>query len=47
MAGSSSGMDITETPPSDRVKKGIVLARERHPVFPESSVWKISGSQAT
>jgi branched-chain amino acid transport system ATP-binding protein len=24
--------------PSDRVKKGIVLSRERHPVFPESSV---------
>jgi branched-chain amino acid transport system ATP-binding protein len=33
-----SGEDITETKPSDRVKKGIVLCRERHPVFPESSV---------
>jgi branched-chain amino acid transport system ATP-binding protein len=32
------GDDITETKPSDRVKKGIVLSRERHPVFPESSV---------
>ena len=32
------GEDITETKPSDRVKKGIVLSRERHPVFPESSV---------
>lgn len=32
------GEDITETRPSDRVKKGIVLCRERHPVFPESSV---------
>ncbi len=32
------GEDITETRPSDRVKKGIVLSRERHPVFPESSV---------
>jgi len=32
------GEDITETSPSDRVKKGIVLSRERHPVFPESSV---------
>jgi branched-chain amino acid transport system ATP-binding protein len=32
------GADITETKPSDRVKKGIVLSRERHPVFPESSV---------
>ena len=30
--------DITETKPSDRVKKGIVLSRERHPIFPESSV---------
>jgi len=32
------GEDITETKPSDRVKRGIVLCRERHPVFPESSV---------
>ena len=32
------GEDITETRPSDRVRKGIVLSRERHPVFPESSV---------
>jgi branched-chain amino acid transport system ATP-binding protein len=32
------GEDITETKPSARVKKGIVLCRERHPVFPESSV---------
>lgn len=32
------GEDITQTRPSDRVKKGIVLSRERHPVFPESSV---------
>ena len=32
------GEDITETLPSERVKKGIVLSRERHPVFPESSV---------
>jgi len=32
------GEDVTETSPSDRVKKGIVLSRERHPVFPESSV---------
>ena len=32
------GEDITETGPSERVKKGIVLSRERHPVFPESSV---------
>ncbi|RPJ71351.1 MAG: ATP-binding cassette domain-containing protein [Desulfobacteraceae bacterium] len=32
------GEEITESPPSERVKKGIVLSRERHPVFPESSV---------
>jgi branched-chain amino acid transport system ATP-binding protein len=32
------GEDITEMKPSDRVKKGIVLSRERHPVFPESSI---------
>jgi branched-chain amino acid transport system ATP-binding protein len=30
--------DITEIKPSERVKMGIVLCRERHPVFPESSV---------
>jgi branched-chain amino acid transport system ATP-binding protein len=30
--------DITGMRPSQRVKKGIVLSRERHPVFPESSV---------
>ncbi len=33
-----NGEDITETSPHERVKKGIVLSRERHPVFPESSV---------
>ena len=33
-----NGEDITETLPSQRVAKGIVLARERHPIFPESSV---------
>jgi len=32
------GEDITEIKPSERVKRGIVLCRERHPVFPESSV---------
>ena len=32
------GEDITNTKPSDRVKKGIVLSRERHPIFPESTV---------
>jgi len=40
------GEDITETKPSERVRKGIVLSRERHPVFPDSSVLenlKISG----
>ncbi|MCU0591740.1 MAG: ATP-binding cassette domain-containing protein [Desulfobacterales bacterium] len=33
-----NGEEITESPPSERVKKGIVLSRERHPIFPESSV---------
>ncbi|HBF43683.1 MAG TPA: ABC transporter ATP-binding protein [Desulfobacteraceae bacterium] len=40
------GEDITETKPSERVKKGIVLSRERHPIFRESSVMenlKIAG----
>jgi len=32
------GENISNTRPSDRVKKGIVLARERHPIFPESDV---------
>jgi branched-chain amino acid transport system ATP-binding protein len=32
------GEDITKTQPNRRVQKGIVLSRERHPVFPESSV---------
>jgi branched-chain amino acid transport system ATP-binding protein len=40
------GEDITKTKPNLRVKKGIVLCRERHPVFPESNVFenlKIAG----
>lgn len=32
------GEDIINTKPSERVKKGIVLSRERHPIFPDSSV---------
>jgi branched-chain amino acid transport system ATP-binding protein len=32
------GKDITHLKPSERVKQGIVLCRERHPVFPESNV---------
>jgi branched-chain amino acid transport system ATP-binding protein len=32
------GKDITEASPSNRVERGIVLCRERHPVFRESSV---------
>lgn len=32
------GKDITNIYPSDRVKMGIVLCRERHPVFKESDV---------
>lgn len=30
--------DITKTEPDERVKKGIVLSRERHPIFPDSTV---------
>lgn len=40
------GEDITDMPPSARVSKGIVVSRERHPVFPESTVvenFKIAG----
>jgi len=32
------GKNITESRPDERVKMGIVLCRERHPIFPESSV---------
>jgi branched-chain amino acid transport system ATP-binding protein len=32
------GEDITGLDPSTRVRKGIVLARERHPIFGESTV---------
>ena len=32
------GVDITKTEPDERVKKGIVLSRERHPIFPDSTV---------
>ena len=41
-----NGEDIIEATPRDRVKRGIVLSRERHPIFPESSVlenFKIAG----
>jgi branched-chain amino acid transport system ATP-binding protein len=40
--------DITETEPFVRAKKGLVLSRERHPIFPESTVvenLKIAGHQ--
>lgn len=30
--------ELMDTPPDQRVKKGIVLCRERHPIFPESDV---------
>jgi len=33
-----NGEEITERPPHERALRGIVLSRERHPVFPESSV---------
>ena len=42
------GEEITETEPFDRVKKGLVLCRERHPIFPESDVvenLKIAGQK--
>ncbi len=32
------GKDITEMLATERVKQGIVLCRERHPIFPESNV---------
>lgn len=32
------GEDITNVRPSDRVARGIVLCRERHPIFPESDL---------
>jgi branched-chain amino acid transport system ATP-binding protein len=32
------GEDITDMYPSDRVGKGMVLCRERHPIFPESDL---------
>jgi branched-chain amino acid transport system ATP-binding protein len=32
------GEDIINTKPSKKVREGIVLSRERHPIFPDSSV---------
>lgn len=32
------GVDITDLYPSERVKRGMVLCRERHPIFPESDL---------
>ncbi|MGB6063607.1 MAG: ATP-binding cassette domain-containing protein [Desulfomonilaceae bacterium] len=32
------GEDITNMYPSDRVERGMVLCRERHPIFPESDL---------
>jgi branched-chain amino acid transport system ATP-binding protein len=32
------GQNIIKIKPSERVRRGIVLSRERHPIFPESSV---------
>ncbi len=40
--------DITDLQAYERVKKGLVLSRERHPIFPESDVLenlKIAGHQ--
>ncbi len=33
-----NGEDITDLHPHTRVKRGLVLCRERHPIFPESDV---------
>ncbi len=33
-----NGENITDMKPNERVKKGIALCRERHPIFPESDV---------
>lgn len=33
-----NGRDISLVPPYERARQGIVLCRERHPVFPDSSV---------
>jgi branched-chain amino acid transport system ATP-binding protein len=33
-----NGKEITQLKPSERVKQGIVLSRERHPIFAESDV---------
>ncbi len=35
---SFDGEDISEMPAYERAQKGIVLCRERHPIFPDSSV---------
>ncbi len=32
------GEDISAVQPHERVRKGLVLSRERHPIFPESDV---------
>ena len=32
------GEEITDLHPSDRVERGMVLCRERHPIFPESDL---------
>lgn len=32
------GEDILFTKPSDRIRKGIALSRERHPIFPDSDI---------
>ena len=42
------GENITDAQPYDRVNKGLVLSRERHPIFAESDVaenLKIAGHQ--
>jgi branched-chain amino acid transport system ATP-binding protein len=44
-----NGEDISKLPPYERARKGLVLSRERHPVFPESDVQenlKIAGHRS-
>jgi branched-chain amino acid transport system ATP-binding protein len=43
-----NGENITDVQPFERVKKGLILSRERHPIFAESDVaenLKIAGHQ--
>jgi len=45
--GSSSRGRHHRNPPERTGQKGIVLSRERHPVFRKAASWKTSGSPVT